>query len=64
VALSEAVKKFRFVYYLHESSGTSVKLSITVMIDHIGAIFMGENISSGGRTRHIYTPYHFIREQV
>jgi hypothetical protein len=31
---------------------------------NIGAIFMAENPSSGVRTRHIDTRYHFIREHV
>jgi hypothetical protein len=64
VAMSEAVKEIRFVYYLLESLGISVKLPIIVRIDNIGAIFMAENASSGVRTRHIDTRYHFIREHI
>ena len=59
-AMSEAVKENRFVYYLLENLGISVKLPINVRIDNIGAIFMVENASSGVRTRHIDTRYHFI----
>ena len=33
-------------------------------IDNIGLIFMAENASSGVRTRHIDTRYHFVREHV
>jgi hypothetical protein len=58
VAMSEAVKEIRFVYYLLESLGISVKLPITVRIDNIGAIFMAQNASSGVCTRHIDTRYH------
>jgi hypothetical protein len=64
VAMSEAVKEIRFVYYLLESLGISVKLPIIVRIDNIEAIFMAENASSGVRTRHIDTRYHFIREHI
>jgi hypothetical protein len=60
VAMSEAEKEIRFVYYLFESLGISVKLPIIVRLDNIGAIFMAENASSGVRTRHIDTRYHFI----
>jgi hypothetical protein len=42
----------------------SVKLSIIVRLDNIGAIFMAENPSSGVRTRHVNTRYHFICEHV
>jgi hypothetical protein len=64
VAMSEAVKEIRLVYYLLESLGISVKLPIIVRIDNNGAIFMAENASSGVRTRHIDTRYHFIREHI
>jgi hypothetical protein len=35
-----------------------------VRCDNVGAIFMAENSSSGARTRHIDTRYHFVREHV
>jgi hypothetical protein len=64
VAMSEAVKEIRFVYYPVVSLGISVKLPMIVITDNIGAIFMAENPFSGVRTRHIDTRYHFIREHV
>ena len=38
VAMSEAVKDIRFIYYLLESLGISVTLPIVVRTDNIGAI--------------------------
>jgi hypothetical protein len=39
----------------------NVKLPIVVRCDNnVGAIFMAENSSSGVRTRHVDTRYHFI----
>jgi hypothetical protein len=35
-----------------------------VRCNNVGAIFMAENSSSGIRTRHIDTRYHFVREHV
>ena len=32
--------------------------------DNIGAMFMAQNSSSGVRTRHVDTRYHYIRENV
>ena len=52
------------MHYLLESLGIRVKLSIILKTNNIGAIFMAENSSSGVRTRHIDTRYHFIREHV
>jgi hypothetical protein len=39
-----------------------VNLPIIIKTDNIGAIFMAENLSTGVRTRHVDTRYHFIRE--
>jgi hypothetical protein len=57
--MSEAVKEIRFVNYLLESLGISVKLPIIIRTDNIGAIFMAENSFSGVSTRHIDTSRHF-----
>jgi hypothetical protein len=60
----EAVKEIRFIYFLLKGIGVDVKLPIVVRCDNVGAIFMAENSSSGIRTRHIDTRYHFVRERV
>ena len=62
VAISEAVKEVKFVYYLLCDFHIKVKLPIVVKTDNIGAIFMSENASTGVRTRHVDTRYHFVRE--
>jgi hypothetical protein len=41
-----------------------VKLPIAVRCNNFGAIFMAKNSSSGIRTCHIDTRYHFVREDV
>ena len=60
VAMSEAVKEIRFIFYLLTRMFIKVKLSIIVRCDNVGAIFMAENSSSGVRTRHVDTRYHFV----
>ena len=55
VAISEAVKEVKFVYYLLCDFHIKVKLPIVVKTDNIGAIFMSENASTGVRTRHVET---------
>jgi len=41
-----------------------VNLPIVVKTDNIGALFMSQKASTGVRTRHVNTRYHFIRENV
>jgi hypothetical protein len=63
-AISEAVKDIRFIFFLLKSMFIEVKLPIIVRCDNLGAIFMVENLSSGVRTRHVDTRYHFVREHL
>jgi hypothetical protein len=60
VPISEAFKEVKFVYYLLCDLHIKVKLPIVVKTDNIGAIFMSENASTGVRTRHVDTWYHFV----
>jgi hypothetical protein len=62
VAILEALKGIRLIFYLLRDMGTPVKLPIMVRDDNIGVMFMAENASSGLRARHIDTKYHFIME--
>jgi hypothetical protein len=50
VAISEAIKELKFIYYLLSDLHIKVNLPIVVKIDNIGAIFMSENASTGFRT--------------
>jgi hypothetical protein len=62
VAISEAVKDIRYVYYLLNYIHVQVKIPIIVKTDNVGAIFKSENASTGVRTRHVDTRYHFVQE--
>jgi hypothetical protein len=64
VAISEAVKEIKFMYFLLQDIGFDVELPTVVKTDNIGALFMSQNASTGVRTRHVDTEYHFIRENV
>ena len=54
----------KFVYYLLKDTGIEVDLPIIVKTDNIGAMFMAQNASSGVRTCHVDTRYHFVRENL
>jgi hypothetical protein len=64
VAILEAVKEIKFIYYLLQGIGIEINLPIVVKTDNIGAMFMVQNASSGVRTRHVDTRYHFVRENL
>ena len=64
VAMSEAVKEIRFIYFILRDIGIEVELPIVVKTDNVGALFMTQNSSAGVRSRHVDTRYHFIRENV
>ena len=64
VALSEAAKEIKFVYQLLLSIGIQVKLPIIVRVDNVGAIFMSENTSTSGRTKHIDIRYRYVNEMI
>jgi hypothetical protein len=61
VAMSEAVKEVKFIYYLLRDISIEVELPIIVKTDNVGAMFMAQNSFSGVRTRHVDTRYHFVR---
>jgi hypothetical protein len=62
LAIFEAVKEVKFIYYLLCDFHIKVNLPIFIKTDNMGAIFMAENSSTGVRTRHVDTCYIFIRE--
>jgi hypothetical protein len=62
VAISEAVKELKFMYYLLSDLHIKVNLPIVVKTDNIGAIFMFENALTGFRTLHVNTSYKFVRK--
>jgi hypothetical protein len=64
VAISEAVKEIKFIYYLMKEIGIEVNLPITVKTGNNGTMFMAQNVSSGIMTRHIDTRYHYVSENL
>jgi hypothetical protein len=64
VAISDAVKEIKFLYFLLQNLGIVLDLPIVVKTDNIGTLFMSQNSSTGVRTRHVDTRYHFMREKI
>jgi len=61
-ALSEAIKEVLFLISLCESMNIRVQLPVTVRVDNVGTIFMSNNVTTAGPTRHIRTM--FVRKHV
>jgi hypothetical protein len=61
VALSELCTEIVFIKMLIESMGISVELPIHIYIDNVGAMFLANNSTTGQRTKHIDTRYHYVR---
>ena len=53
-----------YVAGILEFLGVPVEYPITVLVDNIGAIYLTKNATTGNRTKHIDTRYHFVREYV
>ena len=63
VSLSDGAKETTFVANLLGEINTVILPSM-ISEDNTGAIFLSGNKQVGGRTKHIDTRYHFIREKV
>ncbi len=64
VALLEAAKEIKFIVQVMLLIGIKVEMPIVVHVDNMGAIFMAENVSTSGRTKHVNIHYHYVRELI
>jgi hypothetical protein len=64
VACAEAAKDIKFVVQILNDMGNIVQIPIIIRVDNVGAIFMTENVSTSGRTKHIDVRHHYVREFV
>jgi Reverse transcriptase (RNA-dependent DNA polymerase)/gag-polypeptide of LTR copia-type len=62
VAVSEMCTEILFIKQVIETMGIKVFTPISVYTDNLGAIYMIKNWTTDGKTKHVDTRYHFIRE--
>ena len=62
MALSEVVKKLKFIVQLLQTMNITVELPITVYVDNVGAIWLSNNRNTGDRTNHIDIRTAFVKE--
>ena len=62
MALSEVVKKLKFIVQLLQTMNIEVELPITVHVDNVGLIWLSNNHTTSDRTKHIDTRMSFVKE--
>ena len=62
MALSEVVKKLKFIVQLLQTMNIEVELPITVHVDNVGAIWLSNNRTTSDRTKHIDIRISFVKE--
>ena len=64
VAISEVAMEILYVAGILQFLGVPLTYPITVNVDNIGAVYLSKNATTGSRTKHIDTRYHFVREYI
>ena len=64
VSISEIAQDLLFVKQNLEFADRTIRYTIIVHVDNIGAIYMAKNGSSSNQTKHVNTRYHFVRELI
>ena len=64
MAISEVATEILYVAGILKFLGIPLKYPIIVNVDNIGAVYLTKNATTGNRTKHIDTRYHFVREYI
>jgi hypothetical protein len=64
MAISEVAMEILYIVGILKFLGVPLKYPIEVKVDNIGAVYLSKNATTGNRTKHIDTRYHFVREYV
>jgi hypothetical protein len=62
VAAAEAIKEVTYVLQILLFLDIEVEMPVEVKVDNMGAIFMSENSTSNGRTRHMDVKWRYVNE--
>jgi len=64
IAISEVATEILYVASILRFLGIPVEYPISVNVDNIGAIYLTKNATTGSRTKHVDTRFHFVREYI
>ncbi len=55
---------FNYVVGILKFPGLKIQYPIEVKVDNIGAVYLSRHATTGNRTKHIDTRYHFVRNYI
>ncbi|MFN7263265.1 MAG: reverse transcriptase domain-containing protein [Cyanobacteriota bacterium] len=64
MAISEVAMEILYIVGILKFLDVKINYPIEVNVDNIGAVYLSKNATTGNRTKHIDTRYHFVREYV
>lgn len=64
MAISEVAMEILYIVGILKFLGVPLKYPVEVKVDNIGAVYLSKNATTGNRTKHIDTRYHFVREYI
>jgi hypothetical protein len=64
MAMSDTVQEMMFIKQVLESIGETVELPMKLFVDNHGALFLVQNKSTTGRTKHMDVRHHYMRNLV
>lgn len=64
MAISEVTMEILYIVGILKFLGIPLQYPIEVKVDNIGAVYLSKNATTGNRTKHIDTRYHFVREYI
>ena len=64
MAISEVAMEILYIEGILKFLDQKLKYPIIVHVDNIGAVYLSKNATTGNRTKHIDTRYHFVREYI
>ena len=64
VAASETCQEMMAILQIIDFMDIKIKYPMTVKVDNVGAIYLANNQTVNGRTRHVNIRYHFVRQLI
>ena len=64
MAISEVAMEILYIVGILKFLDVKLSFPIEVNVDNIGAVYLSKNATTGNRTKHIDTRYHFVREYI
>jgi hypothetical protein len=64
MAISEVAMEILYIVGILKFLDMKINYPIEVNVDNIGAVYLSKTATTGNRTKHIDTRYHFVREYI